>query len=52
MNSFIESEIGKTNDEILGEDCYEWEIDNWDNLEVINRSSDFMIGSHIWYIPL
>ncbi|OUM60848.1 hypothetical protein PIROE2DRAFT_13290, partial [Piromyces sp. E2] len=52
MNSFIGSDTEKTSDVILGEDCYEWEIDNWDDLDIINRSSDFMIGGHLWNLRL
>eukprot|EP00833_Pecoramyces_ruminatium_P009618 jgi/Orpsp1_1/1183650/evm.model.c7180000086149.1 len=51
MNSFIEVDNKKDKNEIVGEDCYEWEIEQWDE-ENVKSSSDFMIGGHLWNITL
>jgi len=48
MNSFSENDNKKSKDELFGEDCYEWEIEDWNDIDNVKNSSDFMIGGHIW----
>ncbi|ORX77620.1 hypothetical protein BCR32DRAFT_295511 [Anaeromyces robustus] len=40
------------NEEIIGEDYYEWKIKDWNSLEKINYSPEFTIGGHKWKIKL
>jgi len=45
---FILNEINGKNEEVIGEDYYEWEINNWSELKNGDYSPIFTIGNQKW----
>ncbi|OUM63498.1 hypothetical protein PIROE2DRAFT_9914, partial [Piromyces sp. E2] len=45
---FILNEINKKDEEVIGEDYYEWEINNWNELTSTKYSPIFKAGNYEW----
>jgi len=51
LKEYIDTEEIK-GDKIIGEDYYEWKIDNWESLNELEESPEFEIGNYKWKIEL